>query len=166
MKKNILLSLLSAAIFSMSVMAQKENANRNIKFGIGAVVGLPLSTHKIIEGMAYEAGLLAEFPQTELVSITGSASYFGFTAKNGVQVEGGAIPVLIGAKIKIAGNVYGHAQAGVSFVTASGGGSAFSYSPSLGYQLSRNIDISLRYFAMTKNQITESYISLRAGFTF
>lgn len=164
--KKIVLYLIGLILLSKCATAQKDTFDIKPKFGIGTALGLPLGTFDHTKSFAYEAGVLVEFPTTKSLKITGSLGYFSFKGKNGFTIDGGAIPLLIGVKVKLANYVYGHAQAGVSFVTVKDGGEAFTYSPSLGFQVSEHFDLSLKYLTATKNKITESYFGLRAGFTF
>ena len=165
MKKN-LLSLVSLIIVCVSATAQNEKQTGGIKFGVGGAIGLPFGTFKHIESMAYEGGVLAEFPESKYVNITGSVAYTSFTGKNGFTIDGGAVPILLGVKVKLQQNFYGHLQLGPSFPTTGDGGAAFTYSPSLGYQVSSHFDLSIRYFAATRKKVTESYLGLRFGYTF
>ena len=111
------------------------------------------------------ADLQGEYAADESVSITLSAGYLNFTGKNGAG-SSGLIPVLVDGKFKFAEKVFGHAQLGMSFSTESGGGSAFTYAPSIGYIVSENVDVAVKYQAATKSGATTSFIGIRVGFRF
>ena len=164
--KKLVFCVAVLAITTLSANAQKESSSSDgFKIGAGATVGLPLGTIKSYTSFVFGVDLQGEYPAAESVGITVSAGYLNFSGKSGAGSTG-SIPVLAGAKIKFAEKVYGHAQLGMSFSTQSGGGSAFTYAPSIGYQAAENVDVSVRYQAATKSGSTNSFIGLRVGFTF
>lgn len=166
MKKNFL-TLVCSLLFSLPIIAQDKNDNK-AKLGIGGVIGLPVGTHHHVEGIAYEANLLAEFPETKVLNMTLSAGYMSFTGKNGFTIDGGLVPLLAGTKFKLTPAAYFHLQIGAALPTGKGSdkSAGFAYSPSVGYVLSKHVDFSVRYFAAIRKSITESYFGLRLGFTF
>jgi hypothetical protein len=90
-----------------------------------------------------------------------------YSVKGGGHTSG-VIPILAGAKFFFGeGNkMYGHAQLGYVLSTVSGGGGAFGYAPSLGYYVSPNFDIALKYLAFSKNSYTTGSINLRLAYNF
>lgn len=150
-------------IFSLAIMAFAYGANaQDTKIGIGANIGAGTSTGM---NLSYGADLQAEFGLAESLAITGSAGYQGYSWKGGST--SGVIPLLAGAKIQFGEtHLYGHAQLGVGISTAKGGGAAFGYAPSVGYQISNNLDASLKYLAFSKDSYTTGTVGLRIGYRF
>lgn len=62
--------------------------------------------------------------------------------------------------------MYGHAQLGYAVSTQSGGGGAFAYAPSIGYYVSPNLDLALKYLASSKNGATDGSVNLRVAYNF
>ena len=162
--------ILSAAILVAGVLsasAQKEAADsKDLKFSVGIDAGIPVGDIKPYSSLAIGGDLQGEYTVASTVGLTLSAGYLKYTAKSGFESNGGLIPVLVGGKFHFTDKVYGHAQFGLSFSTQSGGGSAFTYAPSIGYDVSSNFDIAVKYEAATKNSSTVSFIGIRAGFSF
>jgi len=78
----------------------------------------------------------------------------------------GLIPVLVGGKYNFSDQLYGSAQIGLSFSTSSGGGSAFTFAPGIGYKISDNFDLLLKYQSASKNGGSTSFLGVRAGLSF
>lgn len=150
-------------IFSLAIMAFAYGANaQDTKISIGANIGAGTSTGM---NLAYGGDVQADFGLSEALAITASAGYEGYSWKGGGSSE--LIPLLAGAKYQFGeSNVYGHAQLGYGVSTAKGGGGAFGYAPSVGYNFSPNLDASIKYLAFTKNSYTTSSINLRVAYTF
>jgi hypothetical protein len=158
--KKVFLSL-AIVVIAFSANAQSD---KSLKFGVGITAGLPLADIKVASSFAVKGDVQAEYAATEAVGLTLSAGYIKYIAKSDYST-GSVIPVLVGAKFAFSENLYGHAQLGVSFVS-DGGGSAFTYAPSIGYKVSDNFDVALKYESLSKGGGTFSYIGLRAGLSF
>lgn len=76
------------------------------------------------------------------------------------------IPILAGVKYHFTDKIYGSAQAGLSFATASGVGSIFTFAPGIGYKISEKIDLLLKYQSASKDGANMSFLGLRAGLSF
>ena len=171
--KKVILSLVVVAIASLSASAQKEKAeSKDLKFSVGVEAGLPIGDFKSGYSFGIGGSVQGEYAVAETVGITLNAGYLSFTGKT--ITEGGQslklpstsmIPVLAGAKFHFTEKVYGHAQLGLSFFN-NGGGSAFTYSPGIGFDLAENFDILIKYQAASKSGSTLSFIGLRAAYTF
>jgi len=166
MKKVILSLAIVAIAFTANAQDAKKSSDQPFKFGAGALIGLPLGDLGDVASLAYGADLQGEYAAAETVGITLSAGYLRFAGKSGFTVTGGLIPVLAGVRVYFADKIYGSAQLGMSFSTESGGGSAFTYAPGVGYKVSDNFDLLLKYQAASKSGSTTSFIGVRAGFTF
>lgn len=164
--KKVILSVAIVAMATLSASAQKESAeSKDFKFSIGVNAGIPVGDMKPYSSFAIGGDIQGEYVAAPNFGLTLSAGYLTYTGKNGAS-SSNFIPVLVGGKYHFTEKVYGHAQLGVSFSTASGGGSAFTYVPSIGYDVSSNFDIALKYQAATKNSFTYSFIGLRAAYSF
>jgi len=153
-----------------------ENS-RAIRPGITVEPGLPLGKLKDAAGFVISINAEAKYFLTErlaaMVSV-GFTNYFGknhtFTEYNGngdpqtftVKTEDlHAIPLQAGFHIGLTDNVFIQGTAGVSFLS-NGGGTAFIYSPGLGYTF-KQFEARLKYEALSKNG-TLSFIGLQLGY--
>lgn len=123
-------------------------------------------------GLTAGGDLQADIPATTGLKITLSGGYENFAYKvpvTGGNVKGHSsfIPLLAGAKFNLGSSLYGHAQLGYSLSTLSGGKGAFTYAPSIGYVLSKNLDLSAKYMGLSfSNSGTLSAIVARLAYTF
>lgn len=163
MKKILLIAIVIATM--MSVNAQTSKSNKPSKFGVGATLALPTGDLGILSSFVYGADLKGEFPVADNFAANLSAGYIGFVGKNGFKFTNGLIPILVGGKYHFSETVYGQAQLGISISTASGGGSAFTYVPSIGVDITENFNLELKYQAASKEG-TLSFMGLRVGATF
>jgi len=79
-----------------------------------------------------------------------SAGYTDFLYKSDIKAlvgksGEGFIPVKAGLKYYFSGGFFGDAQASATFSTESGGGTAFAYTPGIGYTLSNGIETGIRF---------------------
>lgn len=159
-----LLLLCVLVICAVNVNAQSKDA-KAFKIGAGAMIGLPMGDMSDWATLAFGVDLMGEYEVAESVAVTLSAGYVDWAYKNGAS-DGGIIPVLAGVKYNFSEKMYGSVQAGMSFGTASGSESSFTYAPSVGYKLTDKFDLSIKYQAATKNSFTTAFLGLRAGYTF
>ncbi|MDN3655775.1 outer membrane beta-barrel protein [Ferruginibacter paludis] len=171
--------MLSAVILTLSVLtasAQKESAETNsFKFSVGVEGGLPTGDLKTTSSFGIGGSIQGDYKATESFALTLNAGYLSFSGKT-VSLLGESIkypsiniiPVLAGGKYYFTESVYGSAQVGVSFVSMTGesSSSAFTYAPGIGYYVSPNFDLLLKYQAASKNGSTLSFIGLRAAYSF
>jgi len=157
--------------------ASSAENSRAIRPGITVEPGLPLGKLKDAAGFVISINAEAKYFLTErlaaMVSV-GFTNYFGknhtFTEYNGngdpqtftVKTEDlHAIPLQAGFHIGLTDNVFIQGTAGVSFLS-NGGGTAFIYSPGIGYKLGQ-FEGQLKYEALSKNG-TLSFIGLQLGY--
>lgn len=157
MKKTIL----AIAIVAFTTIGAHAQDVKSTSLSIAANVGFPTSTGY---SLAYGADLQADFGVAATTKITASVGYEGYSWKGGGG-SNGIVPLLAGAKFGIGEKMYGHAQIGYAFY-AKGGGGAFAYAPSLGYYVSPNFDIALKYLASSKNSYTLGSLNLRFAYNF
>jgi hypothetical protein len=163
MKKVLLATMLFVGI-AVSGFAQKGGSD----FSVGLEAGLPIGSTSNAYSFVIGGSLKYEAPIATATNFTLSAGYSSFQGKTvlGVKIpSAGFIPVKAGIKHYFDGAFYGEAQLGAAFSTQSGGGTAFAYSPGIGYKFSDVIDLGVRYEAWSKNGTT-SQIAARLGFSF
>ncbi len=163
--KKVIFTLVIATLGLTAVAQDSKSAGKTFKPSIGLEAGLPIGDAGDFSSFVVGASLQGEYMAAETVGLTLNAGYLNFSGKDGAGSTG-LIPVLAGAKFYFAEKFFGHAQAGLSFSTETGGGSAFTYAPGLGYQASEKFDITLKYQASTKNSFTTAFIGLRAAYNF
>ncbi len=154
--------ILAIAIVAFTTIGAQAQDAKPTTLSIAANVGIPTSTGL---SFAYGADLQADFGVAESTKITASAGYEGYSWKGGGG-SSGIIPLLAGAKFGIGEKLYGHAQLGYALSTTKGGGGAFAYAPSIGYNVSSNLDIALKYLASSKNSSTLGSLNLRLAYSF
>ena len=153
--------ILAIAIVAFTTIGAQAQDAKPTTLSIADNVGIPTSTGY---SFAYGADLQADFGVAPTTAITASAGYEGYSWKGGGG-SAGIVPLLAGAKFGIGEKMYGHAQLGYAFFTKGGGG-AFAYAPSLGYYVSPNFDIALKYLASSKNNYTLGSLNLRFAYNF
>ena len=166
MKKLILSLAITAIAFSASAQKSKEAEGSKLKFSVGADLGLPVGAYSSVASFAYGGDLELDYGMCSTFSLNLSAGYLSFSGKSGYSISGGLIPVLLGGRYWFSPKVYGSAQAGLSFSSSSGGGSAFTYAPGVGFKVGENLDILAKYQSATKNGFETSYAGVRVGYTF
>lgn len=151
---------------TLSVSAQSTD-EKPFKFGAGALIGLPMGDYSDVASLAYGFDVLCEYAVAPEFGVTLSAGYLDWAKKSGFSgAKLGQIPVLVGAKYYFTESLYGSAQLGISFFTASGAGSAFTFAPGVGMKLTDNIDLLLKYQSASKNGGNASFLGLRVGISF
>ena len=152
MKKLLLVTIVALSV--VTVNAQKHvAASSPIIFSIGVEPSLPIGAfHDIGYSFGIGGSLQGEYKAADDFGITLNAGYMNYSAKdytiNGVTFNGGSfgiVPVMAGFKYYFSPKVYGHGQLGVSIGTSSGASSNFTYSPGIGFYVSDNIDLLLKF---------------------
>jgi hypothetical protein len=182
MKKFILVmaAIILAATFvnaQTGATSTTPPSNKKATVSIAANVGAPLTSgYKI----AFGGDLQIDIPFSQSLFGTISGGYENYSYKTVHQgtvtfPEGNTnfIPVLAGIKYYFSDKFYGHGQAGYAFSTTKGGGGSFTFAPSIGYNLSRNFDASLKYTEYGKTNSSKAYggtslgtIALRLAYDF
>jgi hypothetical protein len=162
--KKILLTLIIFAGTVFTTFAQTKIGDG--KFSIGLEAGLPVGDIHQFADYIIGASIKYEYPVAQNLFITGSAGYSSLHAKSidysysspGYSYEfhsdGGSadiIPVKVGAKYYFDRHFFGEGQLGAAFVTQSGGGTLFVYSPGVGYTFDGGFEAGVRYEAWSKD---------------
>jgi len=165
---NILASAVAAFALFFSTTV---NAQSTPKLGVGVTLGVPTSD---FYSVAAAADLRYQFDIDKQLSVpitTGYTHFFGKEIGNtGFNApDYGYIPVKAGLKYFFNDNgsgAYGLAEAGAGFGTNSGAGTAFVYSPALGYAWSSGLDLSAKYEGSAQNGSNTGYVGLRLAYGF
>lgn len=169
MKKTTVFTLMVFCISSI-VVAQNEpkfkvSAGPEISFATGSFS----NTHSFGIGgtVQAEASLQEHFYGTATFGII---SYNGKSFGSGLKFAGQTIvPLRVGVKYFLAGGVYGAVQAGVGFLN-NGGGTAFAYSPQIGYEFKtksdKALDATFKYDGYSKSGGTLGALGFRVAYIF
>jgi opacity protein-like surface antigen len=141
--------LLIFTAFTLTIVT--VNAQTATTFSIAGNVGPATTTNYTI---SFGADLQAAFPVGTGLAITASAGYQNFAYKinfGNTVVKGhqSFIPLLAGIRVPFSSKVYGQGKLGYSLSTTSGGKGAFTYSPGIGFAVSRNVDLFAEYLALS-----------------
>jgi hypothetical protein len=161
-----LLFILAFAASSVSVNAQDANP---LKFSIGLEAALPVGDFADASSFGIGGSAQADYWVADKLTLLLNAGYISFQGKSygGVRDKAsGFIPVQAGFKYKLAEQLYGLAQLGATFVTEDNSETLFTYAPGLGYQISPNFDILLKYTGFSAKGIDLSAVGLRLAYTF
>lgn len=168
MKKLLLvLAIVGGAAFSS--FAQTKSGDSG-KFSIGAEAGLPVGDAHNIYSSVFGGSIKYELPIAESTLFTISAGYNSFQLKSefkdlGLRSSDGAIPVKAGIKYYLNQGFFAEGQLGAAFSTESGGGTAFVYSPGIGYTFDGGFEAGVRYEGWSHDG-TVSQIGLRLAYRF
>lgn len=168
--KKIIFSLMVLSGFAISSFAQSSNDGG--KFSIGVEAGVPVGDASNAYNFVIGGSLKFEAPIADALAATLTAGYSSFQGKtvtvlgvSGKVPAAGFVPVKAGLKVGFSDAFYGEAQLGAAFSTQSGGGTAFAYSPGIGYKFSDAVDLGVRYEGWSHNG-TVSQIAARLAFSF
>lgn len=170
MKKLLACTALAMAS-SLMVMAQNK---ADLRFSIGPELDFATGTFSNTHSVGIGATVQAEkFIQQNLYG-TGTIGIVIFNGKSiggtNVKFTGQTIiPLKIGVKYFLAGGLYGAAQIGAGFLSNFAKGTAFAYTPQLGYEFQtktgRAADIAIKYDGYSKNG-TIGALGLRVAYIF
>jgi hypothetical protein len=165
--KKILLTLAVLGGVVLGSFAQSKSDGGG-KFSLGLEAGLPVGSTSTFYNFVIGGSLKYDMPIATGTAFTVSAGYSSFMGKTigATKVaSAGFVPFKAGLKYWFADAFYGEAQVGAVFSTQSGGGTAFAYSPGIGYKFSDAVDLGIRYEAWSKNGTT-GQIGARLAFSF
>ncbi len=163
MKKLIFAFFITATAFSVN--AQK---NKNVKFSLGAELGVPTGNLNTLYSIAVGATAQADIKidkDAALTFNTGVIQYVGKKIRNtNFKYRSEAlIPLLVGVKYYFTPMVYGSVQLGTSISTAQNGGSTFTYIPGVGYKFDEKLDLLVKYTGYSGDG---GAFGIRLGYTF
>ena len=146
MKKIILLLAISLG-FAFSSSAQNTGFGN---FNLGLYGAIPLNNMKNIFNDGIGGSLKYEYHFKSYLNFTMESGYETFGVKGPLQnayvpSTYSYVPVKWGVKYYPIGGLYAEVQAGVVYYTQHGGGSAFDFSPGIGYSFKPGFEIGIRY---------------------
>lgn len=156
MKRIIVFTLL---LFCTSTLVFAQD-QPTFKFSAGPEIGFATGSFSNSHSFGIGATAQADISLQEHLygTITaGVISYNGKSSEAGFKYKGTTIvPVRVGVKYFLAGGIYGGLQTGLGFIN-NGGGTAFAYSPQLGYEFKtksgKAVDATFKYDGYSKNGI-------------
>ena len=159
--KKLFLALI-ALTFTLSTISAQSNTT----LSLGAELSLPVGTFGDIYSFGIGASGQAKFGIGGNSALTLYAGYISYSLKS-VYGSGsqGYIPLLGGIEAGLSPKVFASAQLGVTTFTK-GRGSAFTYSPGIGFRLSKNFSALLKYTAQSKGGATSGAVGTRLAYIF
>jgi hypothetical protein len=159
-------------VISVGAFAQKED-DKKLHFSVGPELGFATGDFSVTHSLGIGATAQAEYnvgTGTDITFTAGYISYVGKSAGSGVKFKAaGILPLKAGVKYVLTGSLYGAAQLGVGIFN-NNGGSAFAYTPMIGYEFSTNsgkaIDASLKYDGYSKNSANLGSVGIRLAYIF
>ncbi|HTE01203.1 MAG TPA: outer membrane beta-barrel protein [Mucilaginibacter sp.] len=174
--RKYLLAFLLAAGSVVTCFAQTTGSSSGGKLSIGFDVALPTGDYSNLYKTGLGGSLKYEIPAGQNFFVTLSGGYMNFSIKDEVvaelqqfgsdQTSAGFVPLKIGAKYYTSPGFFIEGQLGGAIGTASGTGTAFAYSPGLGYTFDGGPEIGVRYEAWSKDGSTFSQFGLRLAYRF
>jgi len=135
--KKILTSLLALMAIGASVNAQsKDKEVASLQLGIGPSVSLPVGNLADVSSFGVGAEFQAELKVASKVSAIGSVGFTHFFGKDlggGTKIKGGALPILVGARVYPSTTVFIGAQIGYTKLLEDFDSGGFAYKPQIGY---------------------------------
>ncbi|MFA6248025.1 MAG: outer membrane beta-barrel protein [Mucilaginibacter sp.] len=168
--------LLLTVLCGLSISSFAQSSNEGGKWNIGLDAGLPVGKLHNSTNFVLGASVKYEHPIATSTFVTISAGYNRFfyndDAKALLKAFGsdksgeGLIPVKAGLKYYFSEGFFGEAQAGAGFSTESGGGTAFVYSPGIGYSFAGGFEAGVRYEGYSSDGRSTAMTALRVGYRF
>jgi len=174
MKKLFL--ILGVTLFATAASyAQKETGVGRPSISVGVDGALPLGDFK--EGYKFGIGgtVKGAVPVATGLDVTLTAGYLSFAGKSesyfGEVYKNAAlslIPIKAGVRYRLDAGPYFEPQLGYTIMSSKGFKStgAFTYAANVGVMLSREVDLGVRYEAMSKNSSTTSFLGARLAYNF
>jgi hypothetical protein len=163
------------AFAALITTAASVNAQMGTSFSIGLEAAVPMGDfNKLGYKFGFGGSLQADFKVASDMALTFNAGYITHNNKTTTpSVRFNVIPVLGGVKYWFSPKVYGSAQLGAAFnsskvnnQTGNNTSTGFAYSPGIGFNLSNNLDLLVKYFGNSVNGATFSSIGARVAYTF
>ena len=170
MKKIVICTFLSLLISGL-VMAQDA---QTFRFSVGPELGFATGTFANTHSVGIGATIQGEIPLQQ--NLYGTATT-GFIAYGGKSIGGTTqkhnsqtiIPIKVGIKYFFIGGFYGAAQLGLGILGNYTKGTAFAYTPQIGYEFKtksgKAVDATFKYDGYSKNGTIEA-IGFRLAYIF
>ena len=150
-----------------------QNA-QSFRFSVGPELGFATGTFANTHSIGVGATIQAEIPLQQ--NLYGTATT-GFIAYGGKSIAGGTtkeksqsiIPFKVGVKYFFMGGFYGAAQIGIGILGNYEKGTAFAYTPQIGYEFKtksgKAVDATIKYDGYSKSRTIEA-IGFRLAYIF
>jgi hypothetical protein len=164
--------MIAISMLFLSVNAQAQDRmgdgdfRKATRLGIGLNLGLPAKKQYdfVIGG---ELSVQRDFSKVIAGMLSAGYTDFSFDNKNGEPFSSiGFIPVKAGMKIFPGRPFYFSVEAGAAFNTNKGLGTAFVYSPGIGFGFNNGLDLGLRFEDFARNEYGPSQFALRISYGF
>lgn len=154
---------LSIFFFTFMFVTATVNAQdaSTFKISIGAELSFPTGNFSNTHAFGIGGTAQVEFPVQDRLSATATGGILFYNGKSipgssGAKFTGQTIiPLKVGLKNYFTTGLYGAAQIGLGFFSNFASGTAFAYSPQLGYEFNsksgKSFDISIKYDGYAKN---------------
>jgi hypothetical protein len=169
MKKLLLASIIVLTVASVNAQDKAMSTGGGIQFSIGVEPSLPIGDFNTLYNFGIGGSLQGEYKASSDLGITLNAGYLTYSGKtiSGFKFPAYSIvPVMAGFKYYFSPKVYGHGQLGVSIGTSSGATSNFTYSPGIGFYISNNVDLLLKYTGISASGGSFNSIGARLAYNF
>ncbi len=151
--------------FTLIASAQDGATPQAFKFGLGAVLGIPVNN---LDFTSIGAGidLLGQYGISEKVALTADVGYTSMFGKDGAP-DFSIVPIRAGLRFYATPQFYLAGKAGVGITKLKGFNSttATAYSFGAGYFINPNIDVSGTYDGYSKDG-SIGLVAIRLGYTF
>ena len=149
MKKVLIAIAFTTLLWNYSQAQDKASTNPNV-FSLGLEASLPIGTFGDFYSFGIGGSVQIEHKISQQTGLTLNIGYISYSVKSSLGSGHTAfIPVLAGVKQYFSPSIYGHAQLGASFGSGSGGGTYFTYSPGIGFVISKNIDALVKFVGIS-----------------
>lgn len=167
MKNSLLLLLLCVVCYSSKAQTRRAPATRPSGFSIGVEAGLPLGENGKPYSSILGGSLQYENRPSSDIGLTASAGYLNYSIKKDYGSGNvGFVPLMGGLKYYFSSSAFLHAQLGAAVGTKEGQGTSFAYSPGVGFRLSPNIDLTVKYQGISNSGGSLENVGARLGLSF
>lgn len=143
-----------------------DNFRKATRLGVGLNLGVPAqSQYDFVLGG--ELSVQRDFSKVIAGMLSAGYSDLSFDNKNDAPFSSiGFIPVKAGVKIYPRRPFYFSAEAGAAFNTNKGLGTAFVYTPGIGFGFNNGLDVGLRFEDFVRDGYAPSQFALRISYGF
>jgi hypothetical protein len=172
MKKLFILAAFTACAFASH--AQDNGGGKKLSFSAGIEAALPMGDFGDVYSMGIGASAQGAYALSDKAGITLNAGYISYSGKSidvlGTSVKADAlnvIPVMAGLKYGLTDKIYAHGQAGMSFWSSGDvSESDFTWNIGVGYNITNNIDVALKYNSIGTEGSASNAVGLRVAYNF
>jgi hypothetical protein len=165
MKKLLFIPL---CIFAITSFGQRKTSYNSTSYSLGLDFFVPVG---IFNDIGYSFGFGAsgqvEYKPDQSIGLTGNIGVINYQRKKEVGTGSyTVVPIMLGAKYYFTTNLYAHGQFGAGIGASQGAVTSFAFSPSLGYLISKNIDLEGKYMSLSNSTGSLNSLGVRIAYTF